>query len=221
MNNLLAVFGLSIAGIDPLGMMFLVTALTIGISKRSAYIYGSSVFLGTAGLATLFSFALSRYLEELANFFNSIPNTIWIALDVTIIVILSIWALKRIFNKNIDDEKKSSSKGLLIAALLMIFTAPTDPSLLAVISIAGHTNNLALAFIYNLLWSVLSQIPLALLLLSLILGKEKLFVNKFNVFYKKHKSKIYTTVTTAIIIMVLAFIFDLSYFFITKTWLFE
>ena len=40
MNNLAFIVGLGLAGIDPIGMMLLVTMQTAGLSKTKAYLYG-------------------------------------------------------------------------------------------------------------------------------------------------------------------------------------
>ena len=55
MNNLAFIVGLGLAGIDPIGMMLLVTMQTAGLSKTKAYLYGGLVLFCTAILGFVLS----------------------------------------------------------------------------------------------------------------------------------------------------------------------
>lgn len=221
MNNLAFIVGLGLAGIDPIGMMLLVTMQTAGLSKTKAYLYGGLVLFGTAILGFVLSSLLGRGLSDLASSINNFSNTVWVWINLAFILILTVWGIKRLLVKE-QTEKESgqeSSKGVYGAAAFMIFTALTDPTFLAVLALSGQVNHLLLSVLYNLLWVFISQAPLFLLLLAIMFNKHHVFIHKFNTYYKKYKQSINCTVTGLIFFSVFIFVADLIVYWFSGTWL--
>ena len=221
MNNLAFIVGLGLAGIDPIGMMLLVTMQTAGLSKTKAYLYGGLVLFGTAILGFVLSSLLGRGLSDLASSINNFSNTVWVWIYLALILILTSWGIKRLSAKEQKEKEKDqeSSKGVYGAAAFMIFTALTDPTFLAVLALSGQVNHLLLSVLYNLLWVFISQAPLFLLLLAIMFNKHHVFIHKFNTYYKKYKQSINCTVTGLIFFSVFIFVADLIVYWFSGTWL--
>ena len=221
MNNLAFIVSLGLAGIDPIGMMLLVTMQTAGLSKTKAYLYGGLVLFGTAILGFVLSSLLGRGLSDLASSINNFSNTVWVWIYLALILILTSWGIKRLSAKEQKEKEKDqeSSKGVYGAAAFMIFTALTDPTFLAVLALSGQVNHLLLSVLYNLLWVFISQAPLFLLLLAIMFNKHHVFIHKFNTYYKKYKQSINCTVTGLIFFSVFIFVADLIVYWFSGTWL--
>ncbi|MFN8648910.1 hypothetical protein [Streptococcus sp.] len=221
MNNLAFIVGLGLAGIDPIGMMLLVTMQTAGLSKTKAYLYGGLVLFGTAILGFVLSSLLGRGLSDLASSINNFSNTVWVWIYLALILILTSWGIKRLSAKEQKEKEKDqkSSKGVYGAAAFMIFTALTDPTFLAVLALSGQVNHLLLSVLYNLLWVFISQAPLFLLLLAIVFNKHHMFIDKFNTYYEKYKRPINCAVTGLIFFTVFIFVADLIVYWFSGTWL--
>ena len=221
MNNLAFIVSLGLAGIDPIGMMLLVTMQTAGLSKTKAYLYGGLVLFGTAILGFVLSSLLGRGLSDLASSINNFSNTVWVWIYLALILILTSWGIKRLSAKEQKEKEKDqeSSKGVYGAAAFMIFTALTDPTFLAVLALSGQVNHLLLSVLYNLLWVFISQAPLFLLLLAIVFNKHHMFIDKFNTYYEKYKRPINCAVTGLIFFTVFIFVADLIVYWFSGTWL--
>ena len=221
MNNLAFIVSLGLAGIDPIGMMLLVTMQTAGLSKTKAYLYGGLVLFGTAILGFVLSSLLGRGLSDLASSINNFSNTVWVWIYLALILILTSWGIKRLSAKEQKEKEKDqeSSKGVYGAAAFMIFTALTDPTFLAVLALSGQVNHLLLSVLYNLLWVFISQAPLFLLLLAIMFNKHHMFIDKFNTYYEKYKRPINCAVTGLIFFTVFIFVADLIVYWFSGTWL--
>lgn len=225
MNNLLVVFGLGLAGIDPVGMMNLITAMTEKASKKQIYLYGVLVLLGTTALGLTLSSLLGASFAQIGSHvegaINSFSDTTWTWISFAIIAVLLFFAIKRLVKKDKEEkeEKASGGKGLLAGAAFMVFTAITDPTFVALMGLSGQVNNLALSILYSLLWTLISQAPLFLLIGAVLLGKHQIFIDKFNQLYSRYKAKIDTAITGLLFILALVFIVDLIYFWTTGIWL--
>lgn len=224
MNNLVVVLGLGLAGIDPVGMMILMAAMTGGASKRQMYTYAALVLFGTTvfglTLSSILGAGFSRLSSELSGAVDSLSDTTWTWISVVIIAVLLYFAISRLFAKDEEAvEEKKSNKGLLAGAGFMVFTAITDPTFIALMGLSAEVNNLALSVLYSLLWTLISQAPLFLLIGAVALGKHQAFIAKFNQLYSRYKAKIDKGITGLLFLLALVFIVDLVYFWLTGVWI--
>lgn len=225
MNNLLLVLGLGLAGIDPVGMMLLIAAMTAGASKKQIYLYGLLVLAGTTILGLTLSAILGAGFAQITSHIegaiNSFSDRTWTWISFVIIAVLLYFASKRLLAKDKKEEGAGAKggKGLIAGAGFMVFTAITDPTFIALMGLAGQVNNLALSILYSLLWTLISQASLFLLIGAVIFGKHEIFIDKFNRFYQRYKIRIDQTITGLLFLLALVFIADLVYFWLTGIWL--
>lgn len=224
MNNLLVVLGLGLAGIDPVGMMILITAMTAKASKKQIYTYGILVLLGTTALGLTLSSLLGAGFAQIGSHvegaINSFSDTTWTWISFAIIAVLLLFAVKRLVKKDVEEKEDSKGgQGLLAGAVFMVFTAITDPTFIALMGLAGQVNNLALSILYSLLWTLVSQAPLFLLIGAVASGKHQIFIDKFSQMYSRYRAKIDTGITGLLFILAFVFLVDLLYFWMTGIWL--
>ncbi|MEY8701155.1 hypothetical protein AALH12_08205 [Streptococcus ferus] len=110
MNNLLFIVSLGFAGIDPVGMMLLITMQTAGLSKKKAFLYRGLVLFGTAILGFILSSLLGRGLSDLASSIDNFSNTVWVWINLVLILILTAWGIKRLSAKEQKEKKTFTGK---------------------------------------------------------------------------------------------------------------
>lgn len=221
MANLLIIVGLGFVGIDPVGMILLLTMQAAGLSNKKAYLFGTLVLFGTALLGFILSILLGDSLSHIVQALNQLPNIAWIWIYVVLIAVLIAWGVKRLLTaeelENANSQK--NSKGIYAVAAFMIYTAIVDPTFLAVLALSDQVDNTLLSLLYNLIWVLISQSPLFLLILAVMCNKHHVFIDKFNAFYERYKQPIKYGITGIIFLSALVLIADLSSYCISDSWL--
>lgn len=221
MKNLAFVIGLALAGIDPVGMILLMTMQAMGLSPKKVYLFGGLILFGTALLGFILSLILGNEISNLAQALGQLPDRVWVWIYLVLIAVLMTWGVKRLLAVEDLDSQNSqkNSKGIYAAAVFMIYTAIVDPTFLAVLALSGQVNNTFLSLLYNLLWVLISQSPLFLLILAVMCNKHHVFISKFNAFYKRYRQPIRYGVTGIIFLSAIILIVDLSSYCFLDSWI--
>lgn len=221
MKDLAFVIGLALAGIDPVGMILLMTMQAVGLPLKKVYLFGGLILFGTALLGFSLSLILGNGISNLAQALGQLPDRVWVWIYLVLIAVLIAWGIKRLLA--IEDlgnqNSQKNSKGIYAAALFMISTAIMDPTFLAVLALSGQVNNTLLSLLYNLLWVLISQSPLFLLILAVMCNKHHVFIGKFNTFYKRYRQPIRCGITGMIFLSAIILITDLSSYCFLDSWL--
>lgn len=235
MNLFPTVFLLGLAGFDPTGAIVIISALTMGIDKKQIIKFALTTFIGTILVGLVFSKVISSGIEIISNLLNSIPNLVYMWVELLIGLILLIWVIERIFFKKKvvkKEEKKESflikflNKGLIIVGLIFAITALTDPSFLALITISSYNDNIILITLANAIWVLISQLPIFVLTIAIIFNKHEKLINLFNEVLEKNnrkeKIKKILSILLSILILVIGIltIIDSIYYWINGVWIF-
>ena len=226
-------FLLGLAGIDPTGALVIITALTKKVNKNKI-----SLFVITAIIATLLvglvggNFIINNFANIIAKLFNYLPEYIYMILEFIIGIILLIWFIERIIPKDKIKIKKESfftksiKKGLFFVGIIFAITAPLDPSFLAIITLVGHNNNIIENILSILSWVLISQLPMIIIYITVILNKDKKLINYLQnnklINRRKDQIKKVLNITLSIIILLSSVlsITESIYYFFTNNWLF-
>lgn len=235
MNLFPTVFLLGLAGFDPTGAIVIISALTMGINKKQIIKFALTTFIGTILVGLLFSKVLSSGIGIISNLLNSIPDIVYMWIELIIGIILFVWAMERFFFKKKvvkKEEKKESffikflNKGLFVVGLIFAITALTDPSFLALITISSYNDNIISIILANAIWILISQLPIFVLTIAIVFNKHEKVINYFkellNKNNRKEKMKKILSVLLSIIILVIGIltIIDSIYFWINGVWIF-
>ena len=109
MNLFPTVFLLGLAGVGPTGTIIILTALSMGISKKQIIKFTLATFFGTVLVGVIFSKVLSSGIDVIADVLDRIPHFVYTCFELASGVILLIWGLGRmICKKKIarEEEKK-------------------------------------------------------------------------------------------------------------------
>ena len=235
MNLFPTVFLLGLAGFDPTGALVILSALTMGINKKQIVKFAATTFFGTVLVGLVLSKILSTGIDAISKLLNSIPDIVYMWIELIIGVVLLIWAFQRFFCKNKTVKKEESkesffvkflSKGLFVVGLIFAVTALTDPSFLALIAASSQNDNIFLVILANAIWILISQLPIFVLTVAIIFNKHEKVISYFQDILNKNnrREKIKKVLSLLLSILLLSagvlIIVDSIYFWINGVWIF-
>ena len=224
MDLILLSLGLGLAGIDPLGALLVAAALSVGVKKRAVIGFGVMVLVGTVVLGVMLSILFGAGVMAIVDALKQLPDMVWVAVDIAVIVLLWSWAAKRVcsekkFEKS-DRTKKWLRHSIFMVGALFVLSMLADPSYLALIAAAGHQQHIGLAALAHSLWIIISQLPLFVLLAAVVFNKHEPVISKMKDVQERHSQKISWFVTGVIVMAGVIFAIDLGSFLMSGEWMF-
>lgn len=225
MELVLFSLGLGLAGFDIFGALIILTALGPKAAKREIIIFSLITLLGTIVLGTVATLLLGEGIHIITDFFDDLPDALWVVLDFSVVILLFAWAGRRIVRtikkENVTKEPNSafSKHGSVAVGVLYAISAFTDPSFLALIALSSREDSLIVMVLAQFIWILVSQSPLFALAIAVTLGVHERFVNWFNRVRKKYSHIIATTITVLILLFGTLITADLVIFLATGRWL--
>ena len=199
MNLFPTVFLLGLAGIGPTGTLIILTALSMGISKKQIMKVTLTTFFGTVLVGVIFSKVLSSGVDAIADLLNRIPHFVYTCLELISGIALLIWGLGRIFCKKKivhAKEKKESffvrflNKGMFLLGVIFAFAALADPSFMALLAISTQNDNIFLIALANATWILICQFPIFVLTVAVMFDKHESVINYFQNLLNKNGRKV-------------------------------
>ena len=168
--------GLGLLGLDPAGALVAAVGLAAGARARQIVIFGAVVLVGT----TLFGAALTATVGERLtrlDVASLVPHgALRAGLEAGAALVLAVWAGVRIVRRRAVSEPRAMGAGptgAVVAGVLFIGTAATDPSFAALIVLAGREASPAGVVGANATWTLVSQAPLFLVVVAVLRGRHR------------------------------------------------
>jgi hypothetical protein len=186
---LIAAIGLGIAGLDPLGGLIAIGALSGGARERAVVAYGLAVILVTAVFGTVLSLTVGPRLADIDWSFLDSGYEFWAVGEAIVGVGLLVWAIRRILSP-VDETDKPKKRGISTVALLgtgIVFglSMITDPTYVAMVVLAGREGAVVDVSLAHTLWILVSQSPLVLITGAVLLGKHEVVTRRFQTWWEK------------------------------------
>ena len=203
MKLLFSAVVLGITGFDPLGIPIIIGALSANADKKAITTFTLTVLFGSVISGTFMSVFLGNNISLLANFFGLLPNYVWVVLNILLILGLSYWLIKRLISSENNKKKEVrtssgwSQMDMFVTGLLFTLSA----------------------FIAFTIWILISQFPIFLSNIAIINNCGEEFISKLETIKQKYGRLFERIINTAIVIIILVFIFNLMSFYFTKTWM--
>ena len=168
--------GLGIAGLDPVGALLIIPSVLKGTRRRVIALFPLFTVVVTVVTGLVLGESIGAILDWFRRTF-SFSDTTRGVLQIVVAVPLLAWAIRRWAKRNEPEApktRKSPLEGPLGLSLLGVFwgvSAVTDPSFLALAAIAAGRGAVEASGLY-LVWVVVSQLPLFILMLALVAGRN-------------------------------------------------
>ena len=108
---------------------------------------------------------------------------------------------------------------MFVTGLLFTLSAFPDPAFISLVVLCGHNGNLIVTIIAFIIWILISQFPIFLFNIAIINNCGEEFISKLETIRQKYSRLFEQIINTAIVIIILVFIFNLMSFYFTKTWM--
>ncbi len=228
-HKLISTIGLGVLGIDPITAIYL---LSLGLRKEKKSKI-SLFFLPFAGFSILGGVVLTMIFGEAAAAFlkNIMPDDnspFWAVLEFAISVVILVWVFRKIFKpKKNEEQKKETVKGnyfkYITTGIVFAITTFTDPTVYAVMLIAGEVGNIITATILLTIWFAVSQFMAIVAYIAIQLNALEKLIS----FIDTIKSKNEKTINAAKFIFSLALaciaillLVDTGFYLFTGTYIF-
>ena len=225
MKLLFSAVVLGITGFDPLGIPIIIGALSANADKKAITTFTLTVLFGSVISGTFMSVFLGNNISLLAIFFGLLPNYVWVVLNILLILGLSYWLIKRLTSSENNKKKEVrtssgwSQMDMFVTGLLFTLSAFPDPAFISLVVLCGHNGNLIVTIIAFTIWILISQFPIFLSNIAVINNCGEEFISKLETIKQKYGRLFERIINTAIVIIILVFIFNLMSFYFTKTWM--
>lgn len=229
MELIISAFLLGVAGFDVLGVIVLVAALSARVPKKSILIFVITAFIATVLLGVGLSLFLSPLVDYIANMVNQFSDSIWVIINLFLIVLLFVWVLFRtvkLANKKSFDKRKHKSffskimkYGMVFVGIVFALSSIFDPTFLALIALAGNNSDIISVVTAFAVWVLISQISLFIFAVAILINKHKNLNEWIKKIQKKYSQTISISLTIIIFIVCLLLLINLITFLNTGSWL--
>ncbi|MCI1866681.1 MAG: hypothetical protein LKI83_04045 [Actinomyces sp.] len=230
MDLILIAAGLGVAGVDILGVVLAVAALRAGATRRSLALFAGTVFVGTVLVGTVSSLCLGTLVTDAAGLLGGVSNRIWVIVEAIAVGLLWFWAARRWRRRstvapgrpeNGPRAERLAGRSLLGAGILFSLSALTDPSYLALIALSGHNGSIPTVVGAQVLWILVSQVPLFVFTGAFLAGGEQRLTAWFDRIQSRYSDRLSGLLTAVIALAGLVLAADLADFLLTGEWLLD
>lgn len=170
------VFGLGIAGLDPIGALIALPALASGARRRVIVIFFTAALVTTVATGVALGESVQYVIAWLTEVLT-VPDPLRLTLQLAGAAGLGYWAARRWRDRNKPkpEKKKPHASGVAGMGLLGIAwgaSSLTDPTFFGVAAIGATLPGVVPAALAYAGWFLVSQAPLAAVALTLAAGRD-------------------------------------------------
>lgn len=220
---LIATIGLGIAGIDPVGALIAIGALSNGARERNVVIYGFIMIIVTVVLGVVLSLVFGPRIAEIDWSFLNSGDRFWAIGETIAGAVLLAWGIRRVLHPA-TDQPAPKSRGISLYTLsgvgvLYGLTSVLDPTFVSLVVVAGRDGaplNVGLA---HLLWILISQLPMVIVIVAILAGKHQTVIGRFQSWWGKYRPVVSSIGTAALLLAALFLLADAGWWLATGEFL--
>lgn len=233
--DILPIIILGLSGMDILGLFVATYALSKNSKRKDVYIFSITILLMSVLLGLLFSKVLSFSVNYFTNILDSISGMLYAIISFILGLVLLYWFLIRLVNAEKIDKNEVKKEGffvkfikknLFLVSILFSLWIITDPTFWGIVTITSISNNYILDIMSFVIWIILSELPLYILVIFMLINKDQKLRKWYNEKFKNNKNikkikKILNIILSIIIYLGSTyFLMQAMHYFIKGSWLF-
>ncbi len=220
---LVRVVGLGIAGLDPLGAVLLVSAITAGAGRTKVFTFAASVLATSVLTGTALAIFGNRLFES-SDADTSSSSPAWAYLEVGIALLIVVWLARSLMPSGTEPapprrDIAQSTPAIAAAGAAFTMTSVLDPTFLATAAVVGPSGNIVVALLSFALWTLISQILLFSLVAAFHFGVHERAVDATRRWWHRHEMLLTTLLKIAGLLVAIALLVDAGYYFATDTYI--
>lgn len=223
---LVATIGLGIAGLDPVGALIAIGALGRGARERHVMAYGVLMIVVTVALGIVLSMVVGTRIASIDWSFLNAEDRFWAVGEAIVGLLLLAWGTRRILRPPATDTGTGSRRGTSLVTLsglglLYGLGAILDPTFVALVVLAGRHGSLLDAGIAHLLWILISQMPLVIVLVTIVSGRHRTIIERLQSWWERARPVTSGIITAAVLLAGGLLLVDAGWWFVTGAFLIE
>jgi hypothetical protein len=221
---LLTAFALGLPSLDITAALLAVGALGAGARVRALMAFGSLCILGTIALGTALSLIVGPRISGIdwAKILPHGPTEDRVAafVDIVLGMGLLIWGIVRILRPGTHPPKPGVPRALGLlslagAGVLFALAAIADPAFISLVVIAGRAEIFWLVLAAHLTWTLVSHIPLILVLALALSVDHQRVVLRVQALFARISPWMVRLITGAVLLVGSLLLLDAFWFYVT------
>lgn len=222
---LIATIGLGIAGLDPIGALIAIGALSRGTRDRTVVAYGLVMIAVTVALGIVLSLTVGARLANIDWSFLDSGYQFWAIGEAIAGVALLVWGIRRILHPAGDAstprDREPNAYALLGLGVVYGLSAVLDPTFVALVVLAGRDGTLLEAGLAHLLWILISQAPMVIVIVAIAMGKHEPVISWFQSWWQRMRPIMAHIGTGLALLAGFVLLVDAGWWFVTDEFLIQ
>lgn len=227
MHIALGVLGFALLGVDPLGAILVATATATETHRGRVVSFLVTALVATTLLGTVLGLVGRGFVETIGSWVPNDTSSLWLILNVIIIVAISAWLGVRFARRNQPKKDKVRKRRLLNSTFQYVFagavfgvSSATDPTLYGAVSLAAENGNVAIMAAASATWFLVSQFMLVAYVVGFVFGAHQRLVGAAQRWWARHRDKAEVALYVTAGLVVLFFLADTIIFAVTGRYIF-
>lgn len=215
-----AAFVIGVAGIDPTAALVAVAALVAGATSRALTAFAVTVMVGTPVLGTVLSLTIAARLADL-DWWLLVPRG-RIAAVVGLVVGIALLTVGALRLRGRPTRRAATSKPHRVGTLALVGAGAAyagslliDPTFIAVTVLAGRSRDPLEVIMMQVVWVLISQLPLLALLVAVTRFGQQRAVDRFQSWWSRAQPALRLVVTGALLVVGTVLVLDALWWFTT------
>lgn len=215
-----AALAIGVAGLDPTAALVAVAALLAGAGSRALNAFAATVLVGAPLFGTALALTVAARLPDVT-WSGLVPRGhLGAVLGLALGVVLLVTGIVRLVRRN--PPRPTSTRTRQVGTLAMVGAGAAyvgslliDPTFLAVTVLAGRSRDPVAVIAMQVIWVVLSQLPLIALLVAVRRFGQQRAVDRFQAGWTRIRPTISRVVSFALLAVGLLLVLDAGWWLAT------
>lgn len=188
-------------------------------------IYGVIMIAVTVALGVALSLLVGPRIANIDWSFLDAGDPVWAIGEAIAGIVLLVWGIRRLRRPASEDTSRKSHGGGLYAlsGLGVLYGASSilDPTFVALVVVAGREGNFLHVSLAHLLWILISQAPLVVVLVAIMMGRQQTIIGRLQAWWQKIRPVMSRVGTGLALLAAVVLLADAGWWFFTGNFLIE
>ena len=219
-----AAIAIGVAGIDPTAALLAVAALLAGATSRALTAFAVTVMVGAPLMGTVLSLTIAARLADL-DWWVLVPRG-RIGAVVGLVVGIALLTVGVLRLRHRPTHRSSARKPHRVGTLALVGAGAAyvaslliDPTFIAITVLAGRSREPLDVIMMQVVWVLLSQLPLLALLVAVARFGQQRAVRRFQSWWSRAQPALMLVVTGALLVVGTLLVLDAVWWFATAHFL--
>ena len=218
-----AAIAIGVAGIDPTAALLAVAALLAGATSRALTAFAVTVMVGAPLMGTVLSLTIAARLADL-DWWVLVPRgrigaVVGLVVGIALLIVGVLRLRHRPTHRSSARKPQVGTLALVGAGAAYVASLLIDPTFIAITVLAGRSREPLDVIMMQVVWVLLSQLPLLALLVAVARFGQQRAVQRFQSWWSRAQPALMLVVTGALLVVGTLLVLDAVWWFATAHFL--